>query len=188
MFFGKKRNEKNIPQDQSAQIKDKQKAVCKKYGFDYMESETMKPETLEWVLRNERQWINEQKKKRISEAQHIYSDMDGIEFESICADILELNGYACKLTKGSGDHGADIIANKDGKTYAIQCKRYDSSVGNKAVQEAYTGKAFYNTDYAVVLTNSDFTKQAIEDANKIGVLLWDGDMFSELVSVARDNS
>lgn len=99
--------------------------------------------------------------------------MDGHQFENFCAALLRDNGYVrVYVTKGSGDHGVDVIAYKDGQKYAIQCKRYTNNVGNKAVQEAYSGKGIYNADVAVVMTNRDFTKQAKEDAWKLGVRLW----------------
>ncbi len=44
-----------------------------------------------------------------------------------------------EVTRGSGDYGVDVLAEKEGVTYAVQCKRYDGPVGVKAVQEAYAG-------------------------------------------------
>lgn len=103
-----------------------------------------------------------------------YDYMTGEEFEEFCADILRGNGYTnVEVTKASGDHGIDVLASKDGLRYAIQCKRYSKAVGNKAVQEAYSGKAIYKADVAVVMSNMDFTSQAIDDARKLGVELWD---------------
>ena len=100
--------------------------------------------------------------------------MDGEEFEKFCAYLIQQNGYEdVRITKGSGDHGIDVFAKKDGLLYAIQCKRYSNSVGNKAIQEIFSGKAIYHADKAVVMTNSFFTKQAIEDAKKLEVYLWD---------------
>ena len=66
--------------------------------------------------------------------------MSGEEFESFCAKVLQDNGFEnVNMTKASGDQGVDIIAFKDGVRYAIQCKRYSNSVGNKAVQEVIAG-------------------------------------------------
>ena len=48
--------------------------------------------------------------------------MDGHQFEYACADILKANGYKhVKVTRGSGDFGVDIIAEKDKVRYVIQC-------------------------------------------------------------------
>lgn len=103
-----------------------------------------------------------------------FDSMDGAEFERYCAYLLEKNGfYNVRVTKTSGDHGIDVLAKRNNYTYAIQCKRFSSKVGNRAVQEAFTGRALYNANIAVVLTNNFFTDQAIEDARALGVQLWD---------------
>ena len=70
--------------------------------------------------------------------------MDGHEFEYFCAELLRKNGYdKAEVTPGSGDQGIDVIAYKDGIKFGVQCKCYTSDIGNKAVQEAYSGKEFY---------------------------------------------
>ena len=59
--------------------------------------------------------------------------MNGYEYEEYCANYLKKNGYTnITVTKGSGDHGVDIIACKNGKKYAIQCKYYSNPVSNAA--------------------------------------------------------
>lgn len=109
--------------------------------------------------------------------------LDGYGFERFCADILAKNNfYNIELTPGSGDQGIDVIAYKDGIKYGIQCKRYSSDVGNSAVQEAFSGKVFYNCHVAVVLTNRYFTHSAKELAEKNGVLLWDRDKLDSMIS------
>ena len=101
--------------------------------------------------------------------------MDGIEYEHFCARVLRADGYTdVYTTKASGDHGADILAKKDGKRFAIQCKRYEQNVGAKAVQQVYAAKAYYGADIAVVMSNTQFTRQAREEAEILGVLLWPG--------------
>ena len=110
-----------------------------------------------------------------------FDSMSGEQFEEFCADILRGNNYQnVELTPATGDHGIDILARKDGVKYAIQCKRYSKPVGNKAIQEAYSGKTIYNADVAVVMTNMDFTSQAIQDAAKLNVLLWGRDKIDSL--------
>lgn len=111
-----------------------------------------------------------------------FDNMDGHQFEYFCADILRKNGFEnVEVTQGSGDHGIDILAEKDGITYAIQCKRYDKPVNNSAVQQAVAGKGIYKKDIAVVLTNNRFTPQAKEEAEALGVKLWDRDKLNELI-------
>lgn len=123
------------------------------------------------------------RKKRIEKAlvTENYDSMSGEDFEEFCADILRGNGFTdVEVTKASGDHGVDVLAKKDGIKYAIQCKRYSKPVGNKAVQEVYSGKDIYKADVAVVMSNMDFTAQAIEDAKKLNVELWNRDKIYSL--------
>lgn len=97
---------------------------------------------------------------------------NGIEYEQYCANYLNRHGYRnAKVTKASGDHGVDVIAYKRGKKYAVQCKYYSSPVGNKAIQEVYTGIALYDCNHGIVITNSTFTKQAKAEASKLGIKL-----------------
>ena len=96
---------------------------------------------------------------RIDMYNNQYDYMTGEDFEVYVAMILQQIGFVnVQLTKGSGDQGVDIIAEKDGVKYAFQCKRYDKPVGSKAVQEVFAGKFFYHCHAAVVVTNNYFTQ------------------------------
>ena len=98
--------------------------------------------------------------------------MDGYQFEEQCAIILKRKHFSkIEVTKSSGDQGVDIIAYKHRKKYGIQCKYYTYPVGNKAVQEAYAGANFYDCDKVIVMTNTTFTRSAIELAEKLDVEL-----------------
>lgn len=104
-----------------------------------------------------------------------FEDMDGHDFEYFCADLLEQRGFVeVEVTRGSGDYGIDILAEKDGVTYAVQCKRYTAPVGVKAIQEAYAGRDYYDRMVGAVMTNQYFTAPAVEAAKKLKILLWDG--------------
>ena len=100
--------------------------------------------------------------------------MEGHDFEYFCAQLLKRRGFQdVEVTKGSGDYGIDILAEKDGITYAIQCKCYATPVGVKAIQEAYAGRDYYDRMVGAVLTNQYFTTPAVEAAKKLKILLWD---------------
>lgn len=116
----------------------------------------------------------------------IADTMDGLTFEYYCADLLKHNGFShVELTKESGDQGIDILAEKDDIKYAIQCKCYSSNLGNRPVQEVYTGKSIYHCQIAAVLTNSYFTQGGIEAAMATGVLLWDRQKLVELIQNSK---
>lgn len=112
--------------------------------------------------------------------------MEGHEFEQFTADLLRKLGYErVEVTPGSGDQGVDVIAVKNGKRYAIQCKRYAQKLGNKPVQEVFAGKTIYGCSIAVVLTNNYFTEGAKEAAKATGVELWDRDTLRRLMDYAN---
>lgn len=113
--------------------------------------------------------------KRKKKSSDVFEDMEGHEFEYFCADLLADRGFTeVEVTKASGDYGIDILAQKDGVTYAIQCKRYTAPVGVKAIQEAYAGRDYYDRMVGAVMTNQYFTTPAVEAAKKLKILLWDG--------------
>lgn len=111
-----------------------------------------------------------------------HENMSPTEFERCCADYLGLQGWHAKTTKGSGDQGVDVIARKAGHVLVLQCKLYSSPIGNKAVQEAFAGKAYAGAITAAVVSNQPYTRSAQELAAKTGVLLMH---FTELQSLER---
>lgn len=96
---------------------------------------------------------------------------DGHAFEQWVAGRLEMHGWRADVTAGSGDQGIDIIARRDGRKVGIQCKRYGGPVGNKAVQEAFSGRAFHRVDMAVVITTGHYTQSARDLSRRTGVHL-----------------
>lgn len=108
--------------------------------------------------------------------------MEGHEFEYAVADLLVHNGWRdVEVTQGSGDYGVDILARRKSTRYAIQCKRYNSAVSVKAVQEAGLGTDYYHCDAAAVITNNTFTKNARKLADTTGVKLWDRKYLEDLL-------
>lgn len=108
--------------------------------------------------------------------------MDGHQFEYACADILKANGYKhVKVTRGSGDFGVDVIAEKDKVRYAIQCKRYNHKLDNTPIQEVVGGLAYYQCEKGAVMTNQYFTDPAKQLAQVNDIELLDRDTLSHMV-------
>ena len=108
--------------------------------------------------------------------------MDGKEFEQYIATLFTKMGYVTEITKHSGDQGIDVIAKKGNKSIGIQAKCYSGTVGNSAVQEVASGKAYYKVDKVMVITNNEFTPAAKELAQANNVVLWDRNILKEKVS------
>ena len=96
----------------------------------------------------------------------------GVEFEEfICRHINNQGDMLCEQTKASGDQGVDLLVEVGGLRVAIQCKLYSSPVGNEAVQQIVAGRIMYKCDIAMVVTNSTFTRSAVELASATDVHL-----------------
>ena len=97
--------------------------------------------------------------------------MSAREFEYSCANELRKMGWKAELTKGSGEQGVDIVAEKDGVRIVLQCKKYSRPVGNKAVQEIAAGKSHETAHAAFVVSNAPYIKSAQELAITTGAYL-----------------
>lgn len=107
--------------------------------------------------------------------------MDGKEFENYMGEVYGALGYTVLNTQLSGDQGADLIISKDGMKKAIQTKRSNKKINNKAIQEVVAAKYHYGCDSAAVVTNNYFTSSAIELAESNHVILVDRDWLIEML-------
>ena len=111
---------------------------------------------------------------------------DGHKFEQFVAEILYKNKYTkIEVTRGSGDYGADIIAEKDNTKYAFQCKRFNSTIGPKPIGEVLRGMQYYNCNKGIVVTNNYFSKQALREGKICNIELWDRDKLAMLIQGAK---
>ena len=99
--------------------------------------------------------------------------MNGLDFERYLEMIFKKLGYQVRRTPYQGDYGADLILCQGDEKIVVQAKRYQGTVGIKAVQEAVGAIKQYNCDRAMVVTNSYFSQQAQTLANANSVKLWD---------------
>lgn len=105
--------------------------------------------------------------------------MDGVQFEKFIGKVFARQGYLVKFTPVTGDQGVDLIAEKNGVRIGIQAKRYTGRIGNSAIQEIVAGIIHHRCDNAIVVTNSYFTKSAIDLAFSNNVILWDRALLKE---------
>lgn len=105
------------------------------------------------------------------------------EFEMLCAEIFKKRGYKTQMTSGGGDYGADVVARKKGLTLIISAKRYEESrkVGNRWIQQLIGAMPHFDADQAVLITTSDFTRQAIQQAEKSTIELINGEELSRII-------
>ena len=119
----------------------------------------------------------------------VFDNLSGEEFEEWCASLLRKSGFTdIETTSVTGDQGVDIIADKFGVRYAIQCKCCSQDVGNASVQEVTAGREYYKCDIGVVMTNSYFTSSAKQLAVANKIRLWDRDKLLEMISNLSDDA
>jgi len=107
----------------------------------------------------------------------------GLQFEQFLEQVFLENGYDVSLTGQTGDQGVDLIVSMNGRRIAIQAKGYPgSTVGNSAIQEVHAGMTHHRCQFSVVVTNSRFTKSAVNLANSVNCRLIDGSQISALIN------
>jgi hypothetical protein len=106
--------------------------------------------------------------------------MSGPDFELALVELFELLGYQVDRI-GGFDKGADLVIQKDGERVAVQAKRCAGSVGIVAVRQLVDGMKSYGCSRGLVVTNSYFTEQAIECAERWDVDLWDRPQLAQYV-------
>lgn len=104
----------------------------------------------------------------------------GEEFELYLQNLFRELNYKVKHCGKSGDQGGDLIVKKGNITYVIQAKYYAHKLDNTPIQEVVGAIRFYNANRGVVITNSTFTKKAIELANTNRIILINGDDLEKL--------
>lgn len=119
------------------------------------------------IVRQKLKWHNRTMNRRQNEAfkrgESVESgpvyrpDCSGVEFEQLVEIALKAKGYRVRSTPVTGDQGVDLIADKDGVTVAVQCKRSSFALGNKAIQEVAAGRSHYQADEAWVVSDAEYT-------------------------------
>lgn len=107
--------------------------------------------------------------------------MSGLDFEKYIRLLLIDKGYSKVRLTGYYDLGIDVIAEKDNEVWGIQVKRYSKSVGLDAVRQVTAALQHYKCTRAMVITNSDFTRNAWTIANSMNCVLVDRPALIDLI-------
>lgn len=182
--FANSKSETKISQNIETNNKNNQTIYKESKAIFAEENKEMARVNIPQILQEEDNWRREQQGLPVADYELTKVDkMEGHDFEQWCAALLKENGfYNVEVTQGSGDQGVDVLAQKDGISYAIQCKRYSSDLGNTPIQEVNAGKAIYHCHIGAVMTNRYFTPGAKEAAKATGILLWDRKKLIELIN------
>jgi len=171
-------------------LRAKRELINLKEDFDYYKEvypdyiDLFDTKAIDDILRNKEELVTpiDIKDKTLEDV----DNMTGLDFEKYIANLLTELGYEKVVTTpASGDFGIDVIAFKDEIKYGIQCKNYKEPLSNKCVQEAFSGKQYYNCHVGIVITNSTFTPHAIAQAKSNGILLWDRNKLISLINKVK---
>ena len=113
-------------------------------------------------------WLSESSEYSYKQKDYWFS-MSGHKFEHEFGKLLEKEGYAVTLTKGSGDGGIDLVATKGSQEIIIQCKAWKNPVGPAPIREMQGVKEDHQQVWVVGL--GGFTTGAIEFAKQKDIKL-----------------
>lgn len=114
-------------------------------------------------------------------------EMNSYSFETLVADLWQLQGWTTNVTNESGDMGIDVVAEKNDpipQKQLIQAKRYQNgnTIGSSKIQQySSLRQQEPGVDSVAVVTTSSFTNQAEEIADRLNVKLVDIDLLCEIV-------
>ena len=108
------------------------------------------------------------------------------DFENLVAYLFKQMGYGASVTQYSCDGGVDVELTLDNfglsHKWLVQVKRYANSVGVKEVREYSSLRYRDNVDGVIIVTTSDFTKGAEEEAAEHNVKLIGGTLLVEMLN------
>ena len=100
-------------------------------------------------------------------------------FERMLARLMMYDGFDnVRQVGGSGDHGADVIANKRQKRWLIQAKQWKKPVGIDVLNETLRSIRDYNAQIPVIAASHGFDtelrkQQLVLQSQNITLQLWD---------------
>lgn len=140
-------------------------------------------------------WRRRERKQLIgnvarSEAADALDGMSWQQFERLVGEGFRLQGYRVVETGGGGaDGGIDLVLNKDGEKYLVQCKQWRAfRVGVEVVREFYGVMAAKGAAGGFVVTSGRFTDEASKFAEGRNVQLIDGTRLRALIKQASGTS
>ena len=100
-------------------------------------------------------------------------------FERMVSRLLIVSGFKdARIVGQSGDHGADVIASKNGIRWLFQVKHWASPVGTTVIDETLKAASLYEARVPVIVASNGFDSKAKEYQkvlmrDNIPIQLWD---------------
>ena len=101
--------------------------------------------------------------------------------------LLEELEFEVLQERNVTDFGVDFIAIKNGEKIVILARKYPSkyNITDSITMIAQKAKQMYECNRVIVVTTTFFTLQAVTDAQKLGIELWDTDTLVNKIVEAK---
>ncbi|MBE5825221.1 MAG: DEAD/DEAH box helicase [Butyrivibrio sp.] len=121
----------------------------------------------------------------------MFIDKEGIKnnswqsFERLICRLAQAEGFdGARVVGQSNDHGADIIASRNGIRWLFQAKHWKKPVGVEVIDETLRAAQIYKAKVPVICASNGFDTKAIQHQNEllkngINIQLWDVDTLIE---------
>jgi restriction system protein len=111
--------------------------------------------------------------------------MTGRQFEVLLEHLFANKGYRVARIGGRGDFGADLLLGDAQGRMIVQARRWSGVVQHDTVQQAVAAMTRYGAARALVVTSSDYSKDAVTVANSSGVTLWNRSVLAAELTTFR---
>jgi hypothetical protein len=132
-----------------------------------------------------------------------WSSISPEEFERLCAELLEFNGFENIewYGRGGGDKGRDLLAERfetplpgvrRARTWIVQCKRYtEKSLGKGELTSFFNAAREHRPDVALVITTATLTAdvrdwlKAVQADYSFEIYVWEERDLAQQVRIHR---
>lgn len=121
-----------------------------------------------------------------SSSSAVLNGMTWQEFEMLVGEAYRRKGYKVYETGGGADGGVDLVLNKDGEKFLVQCKQWKAfKVGVTTIRELYGVMAADGAAGGFVVTSGTFTNEAKSFADGRNIDLVDGSKLKAMINNAK---
>ena len=114
--------------------------------------------------------------------------MNGRQFRFLLEHLFAKKGYRVARLRVRGDSGADLLLDLPHGRTIVQMQHWGGMVRHEAVHQAVAAKARYGVARALVVTSSNYSADAVMEANSHGVTLWNRAALAAELSTFRGDS
>jgi len=105
------------------------------------------------------------------------------KFELFIGELLKRMGYEVEIGNYTQDFGIDLVAKKEGEVVVVEVKKWQigHNVGSREVRSILGAMWKAGANKALLVTTSDFTESAKEQAREAPIELWNSRVLHKLV-------